>query len=129
MIKHKGQTEHKEMRNLINNIFPTTKINKIKHPHNNLWFMKCHLIIFTNKDYFFRLRKIYKFNRNLTKFIPLQLEDINRSLLRIIDLNLEIQKIKAVTKKTQDKNTFPLLLWIIKKMLIKLYKIIVAIRI
>ena len=72
--------------------------------------MKCHLIIFTNKDYFFRLRKIYKFNRNLTKFIPLQLEDINRSLLRIIDLNLEIQKIKAVTKKTQDKNTFPLLL-------------------
>ena len=72
--------------------------------------MKCHLIIFTNKDYFFRLRKIYKFNRNLTKFIPLQLEDINRSLLMIIDPNLEIQKIKAVTKKTQDKNTFLLLL-------------------
>ena len=35
-IKHKGQTEHKEMRNFISNIFPTIKINKIKHPHNNL---------------------------------------------------------------------------------------------
>lgn len=70
--------------------------------------MKCHLIIFTSRDYFFKLRKIYKFNRNLTKFIPLQLEDMNRSLLRMIDPNLEIQKIKAVTKKTQDKNIFPL---------------------
>ena len=36
MIKHKGQMEPKKMRSFINNIFPTTKINKIKHPYNNL---------------------------------------------------------------------------------------------